>query len=195
MATISTTKLFPDQSRLSDEEYLALTDGTSRLVELVDGRIEELPMPTMEHQRILLFLYSLVKAFVGPNKLGEVLVAALRTRVAHRHYREPDVLFMLEKNAARKGNRYWDGADLVMEVVSADDPKRDYIDKRRAYATAGISEYWIVDPMKQTILVLRLDRDQYVVHCEATGTGRVNSALLPGFAVETAEVFAAGRNG
>jgi Uma2 family endonuclease len=198
MASISTPGLsvvFPDRGSVSEDEYLRLTDHTNRLVELVDGRIEELPMPTEEHQEIILFLVNFLRAFVRPAKLGKAIQAGLRVRLAKAQFREPDVVFILQANFARAGNRYWDFADLVMEVVSEDDPNRDYIVKRRVYAAAGISEYWIVDSRTQTILVLKLEGDQYVTHCQTAGTGLANSALLPGFAVETADVFAAGRSG
>jgi Uma2 family endonuclease len=106
-------------------------------------------------------------------------------------FREPDIVFLLTKHAERRGNKYWRGADLVMEVVSADDPDRDLVSKRAEYARAGINEYWIVDPRDQTIVVLSLD--------PATGgyslAGRygpgeaAQSVLLDGFSVGVAEVF------
>ncbi|HTW94088.1 MAG TPA: Uma2 family endonuclease, partial [Tepidisphaeraceae bacterium] len=108
-------------------------------------------------------------------------------------FREPDVMFMLQRNISRAGNQYWDGADLVMEVVSDDDPKRDLQIKRADYAEAGIPEYWIVDPKSKTISVLKLDGQQYVAHAEASGSGVVGSALLAGFTVDVANVFAAGQ--
>jgi len=46
---------------------------------------------------------------------------------------------------SRRHNKYWEGADLVKEVVSGseDDRQRDLVTKRREYAQAGIPEYWI----------------------------------------------------
>jgi Uma2 family endonuclease len=185
--------LFPDQGHISEGDYLRLTDHTRRLAEFVDGRIEVLPMPTMEHQRILLYLVMLLNDFVTPRKLGEVLMAALRVKLDEGEFREPDVLFMLEGNAHKKNNRYWHGADLVMEVVSKDDPDRDKVDKRKQYARAGISEYWIVDPHDKSIIVLRLKKDRYVTHSRAIASGVVRSALLDGFIADAAAVFAAGK--
>ncbi|HJQ80832.1 MAG TPA: Uma2 family endonuclease, partial [Lacipirellulaceae bacterium] len=108
--------LYPMQGAWSDVEYLALTAGTNRLVELSDGNVEVLPMPTSSHQRILLFLFTQLQAFVSPKKLGEVLCAALRVRIRPGKFREPDLLFMKEEHRNRIGEEYWDGADLVMEV-------------------------------------------------------------------------------
>jgi hypothetical protein len=72
-------------------------------------------------------------------------------------FREPDIVFLLAQHADRRGNKYWRGADLVMEVVSEDDPDRDLVTKRVEYAQAGICEYWLLDPRDRTVTVLALD--------------------------------------
>jgi Uma2 family endonuclease len=54
--------------------------------------------------------------------------------------------------------------DLVVEVVSPDDPGRDFVPKRGDYAEAGIPEYWIVEPGTETITVLTLAGGAYVEH-------------------------------
>jgi Uma2 family endonuclease len=185
---------FSDQGYLSESEYLRLTDHTRRVAEFIDGQIEVLPMPTLEHQEIVLFLITLLRAFILPAKLGRAVMSPYRVKVGENHFREPDVVFLRESSLSRLGNRFSEGADLVMEVVSDDDPKRDLVDKRHDYAEAGIPEYWIVDPRTQMITVLRLESREYVVHSEATFTGQVRSAMLDGFTVDVAGVFAAGRN-
>ena len=135
--------LYPMQGYWSDVEYLALTEGTNRLVELSDGSVEVLPMPTSSHQRILLYLFAQLQAFVLPRKLGEVLCAALRVKIRDGKFREPDVVFMREVHRSRIGEEYWDGADLVMEVVSKvpESRKRDLLLKPLDYAEGGIAEY------------------------------------------------------
>lgn len=183
-------ELFPDQGHLDESDYLFLTERTNRLVEFTDGRIEVLEMPTLEHQEIVLFLVNLLRAFVTPRNLGLAIMAPLRVKLRSGQFREPDVLFMLEKNRSRAGNRYWDGADLVMEVISEDDPDRDLQIKRREYAQAGISEYWICDPRSKTITVLKLEGNQYVTSSEAANAGELESSLLKGFKVDVANVFA-----
>jgi len=187
-------RLFSNQGHLSESEYLLLTDHTRRMAEFSNGRIEVLPMPTLEHQEIVLFLVNLLRMFIAPKKLGRAIMSPYRVRLADGEFREPDVVFVLEKNVSRMANRFGEVADLVMEVVSEDDPKRDLVDKRVEYAAAGIPEYWIVDPRSRTITVLRLENGQYVTHGEATATGQVRSALLEGFTADAAAVFAAGQN-
>jgi Uma2 family endonuclease len=180
--------LFPPQGMWSEADYLELAGN--RLVEFSDGAIEVLSMPTELHQLIMMFLCDALRAFVRAGNGGTVLVAPFRVRLREGKYREPDVMLMLTANAHRRGNEFWDGADLVMEIVSDDDPSRDLKTKRFEYAQARIPEYWIVDPRSSEITVLRLAGDHYEEHGRFGGGGQASSVLLGGFAVNVADVFA-----
>ncbi len=182
-------RLFPPQGQWDAEDYLAL--DTNRLIEFSHGLLEVLIMPTQSHQIITRFLFRLLEQFVMARQLGMVLFAPLRIQLWPNKYREPDIVFMLRKNDERRSERFWVGADLVIEVVSPDDRRRDYETKRREYAQAGIPEYWIVDPAMRQIYVLTLVEGQYVEHgCFESGQ-QADSVLLAGFEVKVEEVFAA----
>ena len=178
----------PPAEGITEAEYLHLTRHGNRLAEFSDGHIEVLPMPTTAHQRIVRYLIGLLMSLAGSR--GEVLFAPLRVRLRPGKFREPDVVFMLAEHAARIGNEFWDGADLVMEIVSDDDPDRDLNTKRQEYADAGIPEYWIVDPRTKTVTVLTLQSGQYAVHSEAHDGGTVHSALLKEFLADVQAIFA-----
>ena len=175
----------PRQGCWSENDYLWLTDHCTRLVEFADGRIEELPMRTDTHQTVLAFLFRLFDQHV--DALGGVVrFAALRLRVREGRFREPDLLVLLDANDPRRQDRYWLGADLAVEVVSPDDPARDYEEKRADYAAAGIAEYWIVDPGRGTITVLALRGDEYSEHGMFASGDTATSPLLNGLAVDVA---------
>lgn len=178
----------PRQGDWDDEYYLWLTDDSNHLIELVNGKIEVLPMPTDRHQTILLLLYEMFVAFLRPRG-GKVLISPIRLRIREGNFREPDLLLVRDAADPRRQNRFWLGADLVLEVVSPDKPARDLVVKREEYAIAQISEYWIVDPQTTTVTVLRLDDETYTEH-GIFGRGDVaSSALLDGFLVDVAAVF------
>lgn len=185
--------LFPAQGTWSEAEYLAL--NTNRLVEFSNGIVEVLVMPSMAHQFIVMFLCDALRSFVKPGGLGFVLLAPFRIRLWGGKFRQPDVMFMRVENAPRVSNEFWDGADLVMEVVSDDDRRRDLETKRFEYARAGIPEYWVVDPQEARITVLKLDGQRYVVHGEYVPGQRATSWLLPGFEVDVAAAFASAAAG
>ena len=176
-----------------DDDYLWLTDRCRRLVEFTDGYLEVLPMPTRGHQRILAFLYSAFQAFLNTAG-GEALFAPLRLRIRAGKYREPDLLAMRDAQDARSGERFWTGADVVAEVVSADNPQRDFVDKRHDYAEAGIPEYWIVDPRTETITVLELVQGEYVEHGVHRRGERATSSAIAGLGVDVEGVFDAAQN-
>jgi Uma2 family endonuclease len=85
---------------------------------------------------------------------------------------------------------YWDGADLVMEVVSPTKPEHDRETKRHEYAQGGISEYWIVDVLKQQIQVFVLQEKSYRLDGEFGPGMQAISAYLPGFSVPVDQVMA-----
>ena len=183
-------RLFPAQGHWSIVEYFAIEARGGRLVEFANGHIKVLAMPTMTHHRILTHLFEALKDFARPKGLGETMFAGIRVRLREDEYREPDVVFMLAEHADRMRDEAWDGANLVMEVVSQDS-HRDLEKKRLAYARARISEYWIIDPRDAKIMVLTLDGDSYAVHGEFALGEQATSRLLPGFAVAVAEALAA----
>lgn len=180
-------EFFPRQGGWTEDDYLALT--TNHLVELANGCLEFLPMPTHQHQLSLAYLYGLLKAFIEVHAPGVVLFAPLRMKVGPGQFREPDLLYMRAANRHRI-RTYWEGADLVMEIVSPSRPEHDRQTKPREYASAGIPEYWIVDLMAERIQVLVLDGTSYRVHGDFGAGELATSVTLPGFTVSVDDVLA-----
>lgn len=180
-------QLFPAQGHWSEEEYLAL--DTNHLIEFSHGQLEVLPMPTQSHQLLIIALFELLRNFVREGQLGTVLLAPMRVQLWPGKFREPDILFMRTENDDRRSDKFWQGADLVMEIVSPNDPERDKVTKRREYAQAGIPEYWIVDPTEASITVLTLRGQEYALHGEFPAGKAASSVLLEGFKVDVGDVF------
>lgn len=183
-------RLFPLQGSWTEEEYLAL--GGNHLVEFCDGRVEVLPMPTDFHQRILAFLYRHFYSAIEAAGRGTVLFAPLRVKLWEGRIREPDLVVLLTESEHLGSQKFWRGADLAVEIVSDDDPKRDLQTKREEYARAGIREYWIVDPRDSTIRVLSLvaQSEPYAEVALARPGECVASRLLPDITVDVEAVFA-----
>jgi Uma2 family endonuclease len=179
----------PDQGHWSEEEYLSL--DTNRLIEYSHGQLEVLPMPTFSHQRLVAFLYRSLMGFIEERGLGVVMFAPLRIQLWSGKYREPDLVFMATEHADRLGEQYWRGADLVMEIVSPDDPQRDTVTKRREYAQAGIPEYWIVNPIDDTVTVLVLGDGEYREHGVFRPGAHADSPSLPDVSISVRDTFEA----
>ncbi len=185
----SMLELLPEQGDWEDTEYLWFTDHANRLIEYTDGAIEVFPLPTATHQWIVFFLgRRFFDALAAQG--GIALLAPLRLRLRDRRFREPDLLALLDRHDPRYGDRYWQGADLVVEVVSSDDPARDLVTKRREYAEAGIPEYWIVNPLDRTVTVLTLQDERYAEHGVFVAGTAATSLLLADFSVAVDAIFA-----
>ena len=179
------------QGGWGDDDYLWLTDHGRRLVEFTDGCLQVLPMPSREHQRIVAFLYTTLHGYLRRTG-GEVLFAPLRLRVREGKFREPDLVLLRDSEDVRSGDRFWTGADLVVEVVSPDDPGRDYVQKRGDYAEAAIPEYWIIEPGTETITVLTLAGGAYVERGVFGRESLASSGILDGLSVAVDDVLRAG---
>ena len=186
---------FPLQGDWTEEEYLAFErDAGNRLIELVDGCVEVLPVPSLRHQRIAKWMLRRVDDFIVPRNLGESQMAPLPVKLFSGQIREPDIVFFEARRVRDLDEQPLDGADLVMEIPSPGQKnrKRDFVIKRRAYARARIREYWIVDPQTKMITVLTLSGKSYKVHGVFKAGDDAASKLLKGFKVAVSDVFAAG---
>jgi Uma2 family endonuclease len=179
-------KLFPYQGQWSEAAYLAI--DTNRLVELSQGNIKVIEMATQSHLDISTFLFDSLRSFVQPRALGKVNYAPLPVKLWSNQFREPDVQFMLAEHSERRHEQYWEGADLVMEIVS-EDRAHDLEVKRSEYAQGGVAEYWIIDPKMQEITVLSLLGDSYKLAGIYHRGDKAKSALLIGFEVDVTAVL------
>jgi Uma2 family endonuclease len=142
------------------EEYLSYDDGTETQYELVNGELVEMPPESELNRRIATFLFAyFLQQRIPAYRLtmkSEIVVSGARATT-----RFPDVMILSEELAtalegARRSTVMLEMPPplLVVEVVSPGQEARDYRYKRSEYAARGIAEYWIVDPLKQQVVVL-----------------------------------------
>lgn len=184
-------KLYPVQGEWTEADYLSLQ--TNQLIEFTQGVLEFLEVPNRKHQRIVGYLYRHLFLYNEQRCLGEVQTAPLPIRVAPETLREPDVVYLAQNRLLEDETIPPDGADLAMEVVSPgpESRQRDLVKKRHDYAVAGISEYWIVDPFRETITVLALSGGQYIPVGEYRNGQMATSQLLPGFEIDVSGALSA----
>ena len=113
----------PSQGAWGDREYLSLTDHTNRLIELTDGQVQELPMPTDIHQAVLRYLYLLFRDKIA-QRGGVVRGVALRMRVREDYWPQRSVLGVILRYLAARDVGRWrtddDDARLVAGAVEND---------------------------------------------------------------------------
>lgn len=187
-------ELLPGPGEWDEANYHFISER-GRLVELSDGNMEVLPVPTEYHQLLSKRIFRPLDDFVENSGLGEVRFAPLPVRLWPGKIREPDIMFMSKAHLDRIG-KYWGVPDLAVEIVSEGGETHDKRIKRTEYAQAGIGEYWIVDPVAQTIELLTLNHEtgSYNPGTLLTTADTLESSMLPGFSLSLAQLFAPARS-
>jgi len=184
--TIEIARLFPKQGEWTEADYFRLPE-TNRIVELSEGRLTITPSPTSQHQRILGRLHLLLGNYIYAKQLGEIVMSPMDTRLCEGKIRQPDIEFMSNEHLDRITEELWGIPDLVVEILSEGTAKTDKEEKYLEYQTAGVLEYWIVDPFKGSIEVYTLEKGAYKLFGK-WGAGEIaRSKLLDGFEVNIDE--------
>lgn len=149
----------PRKVALTIDEIYALPDG--QRAELIDGCIYDMAPPSRMHQKILGMLYQAIANYIA-DKGGSCEVYSAPFAVFLNqddfNYVEPDISVIC--NPDKLDNKGCNGApDWVIEIVSPSSRRMDYFIKLFKYRSAGVREYWIVDPDKNRITVWNLDEE------------------------------------
>jgi Uma2 family endonuclease len=182
--------VLPAAGEWTEADYYPLSER-GRLVELSDGNIEVIELPTWFHQIILLRLAMAIKPFVSLHRLGWICFAPVPVQLWPGKIREPDLVFISSAHADRIG-RYLGVPDLAVEILSPSTASKDREVKRIEYAQAGVAEYWIIDPEAKSVEVLTRSEqssvyDRLVVFKQ---NETLVSELLPGLSLSLADLFA-----
>lgn len=162
------------------EDYLRAADEDSRL-ELFDGVLLMHSPANVGHEDRFAFLLGLLRAYIGPRRLGRVLGSRTPMVLDDDRRFEPDLIFIKTENLHRLGEVELRGpADLVIEILSPATREYDLGDKRRAYAEGGVPEYWMIDLTGRAVLIDRPAGQRFV----ELPTGRINPLALPELSLE-----------
>lgn len=141
------------------DDIYALPDNER--AELIDGKIYYMAPPSWMHQRISGRLYQSIANYIdSKNGQCEVLAAPFAVFLNNDdiNYLEPDISVICD--LSKLDDIGCHGApDWVIEIVSPSSKPRDYLTKLFKYRTAGVREYWIVDPDKQMTMVYGFEKD------------------------------------
>lgn len=158
----------------SFEDYLSYSDETPMegRYELIDGELVELPPESepnnwiADNLQFLLATTQVVSRRLIKTHQCELQVPVLQPKDAANRY--PDLLILRPEHLNLLKRRLTITLDmppprLVAEVVSPGKTNRDrdYIHKRAQYAAIGVPEYWLLDPVAQTVMVLALEGAAY----------------------------------
>ena len=117
--------------------------------------------PNTRHQRLVSDLHYQIRDFINRNSgTCEVFPApfAVFLNENDQNYVEPDISVICDKNKIT--DKGCNGApDWVIEIVSPSSKQMDYYKKLFKYRTAGVREYWVVDPERNLVTVYDFEKD------------------------------------
>ena len=162
------------------EDFCALVPDGQK-ADLIDGVIYMASPDNTDADDLFGWLFVLLYGYVATKKLGRVFGSRVAFRLDDRSSPEPDISFLRTEYAERiEPGRVEGPPDLAIEIVSPESVERDYKKKRKQYQRSGVSEYWIIDPEEQKVLLLRRNnRGRYQE--VAPHRGKLHSEILPGF--------------
>jgi Uma2 family endonuclease len=159
--------------------------------ELVWGWVREPAAPRWGHQEIVTRITVRLYQHVHDRRIGRVVASPVdvvldkpRALVV-----QPDVVFVSNERAGIVCGQVWGAPDLVVEVESSGTRRRDRVSKRQWYRHYGVREYWLVDPLSQTVAVLAIQESGRVRRRRFHSKTPLSSGVLPGLAISAADVF------
>lgn len=140
-----------------DEIYM--DTYAERFHEWIEGVVIKMPPISGTHDDLSGYLRELFRAYFHLNPIGKVRLAPFVLRLdSVGSRREPDLQIILNENLSRLRETFVDGpADIAIEIVSEGTAKTDYGDKLTEYERGGVSEYWMIDPLRKQCLFYRLN--------------------------------------
>ena len=139
------------------EDIYALPEGTR--AELIDGQIYYMAPLGRRHQNLLFSISRVIADYIdqkGGSCEVDIAPFAVFLNENDKNYVEPDISVICD--TSKLNDRGCNGApDWIIEIVSPASRKMDYFTKLFKYRTAGVREYWIVDPVKNLILIYNFD--------------------------------------
>ncbi|WP_044736864.1 Uma2 family endonuclease [Geobacillus kaustophilus] len=178
---------------VSYERYWVLREQSDERLEYIDGAVYMTPSPSVRHQLILSRLHFQFSLFFR-GKPCHVLAAPLDVELVDEQTGERNVvvpdLTVICGEKELHGTKYIGVPPLIVEILSPSNQAHDLVTKFHLYMARGVHEYWIVNPMKQAVMVYTLNEERLYEQADVqVKSGTVRSAYFPGLEVDMAELF------
>lgn len=143
------------------EVYENLPEST--LAEVIDNKIYMSLSPVDRHQSISAQLTAQLFLYAQKHDAGRVFAAPFDVYLDEKkNLVQPDLLFILKENAHIVRGHVHGSPDLIIEILSPSNKRRDLITKKRLYEKFAVKEYWIIDPDTNAAFGFQLQKGVYV---------------------------------
>lgn len=166
------------------DDIYSLPDG--QRAELIDGHIYYMAPPSRKHQEIAGELFTIINSYIKVNNGScKPYISPFAVFLSdNSNYVEPDISIICDRN--KLTDRGCSGApDWIIEIVSPGSRRMDYFTKLFKYRTAGVREYWIVDPIKNRITVYNFESEDTV---EYTFSDSIPSGIYENLTIDFSQI-------
>lgn len=166
-------------------DYMNYSENTR--IEIINGQIYAMaPSPSRVHQEIVMELSTIINNYIKSNKSNckvysspfDVFLVNKESIDECKNIVQPDISVICDKNKLTDKGCIG-SPDLIIEVVSPYNPSSDYVRKLNLYEYYKVKEYIIINPMKESILYYKLDKDmQYLAPDSYTFKNALNLTIF-----------------
>ena len=166
-------------------------------LELIKGKIFKMPpAPSMRHQRVSGHLFREFSWWLK-NKSCHVFAAPFDVRLSKKGTKDEQIQTVVQPDLcvicddAKLDDRGCIGSpDIIIEILSPGNTKKEMRYKFRLYEENKVAEYWVVFAAEELIQIYRLnEQHKYVADDPYVPGDEISSPLLPGFILKVEEVF------
>ena len=175
--------------KLTYEDYCAAP--ADNRYELLDGELIMVAAPNIKHESVRSLLGHHLSNFIIDHGLGKLFYAPCDVMLSESDVVQPDLLFVSRKreHLLRDGQKVQGAPDLVIEILSPSTADRDRGKKLALYGRHGVTEYWLVDPVVETVQIHRLQDDVLIPTRTFGRNETLRSELFPGLEIDLNEVL------
>lgn len=185
---------FTEYGKYSYADYL--TWKIEETVELIKGRVFRMvAAPRRKHQDISIKITNRLFNFLE-GKTCKVYEAPFDVRLPVQSKKnediftvvQPDICVICDRSKLDEAGCV--GApDLIVEILSPGNNKKELKYKYEVYEESGVKEYWVIHPEEQTLLIYTLTADHFVPSKLFTTGDIVSSSCIEGFSIDLEDVF------
>ena len=155
------------QGSYTIDDYYSLP-GDVR-AELIDGELYNLSAPTTTHQIVVQSIFTALFNYMMSLDKSERKCSPYISPIDVQLDRDdktmvqPDVVVYCNDRGEDIRKRLIGAPSFVVEVISPSSRRNDLVRKPHKYMSAGVREYWAVDPEEQVIWVYDFEGDKFLL--------------------------------
>ncbi|MCB1180254.1 MAG: Uma2 family endonuclease [Leptospiraceae bacterium] len=176
--------------KLSYSEYAKMTPPDSGQYQLISGELVEMTSPNTKHQSIILNIVFYLQSYLRKSNIGKLFISPMDVIFQDGDVYQPDIFFISDQNKNIIEETKINGIpDFIVEVLSPSNAYYDLIVKKKVYEKCGVKEYWIIDPIQNTLDLFVLQNQKFQHKIQIENKGKIPSEIFPDLELELESLF------